>query len=119
MFRTLLIPASIALLLAPLACTDSLDHNPDNYAGVGVELTMEAAGARVVRVMDGSPAKEAGLEVGDVLLEIDGMSARGKKLAEVVKKVRGEPGSQLTALARTKGGNKSVTMTRAAIKQKR
>jgi len=98
------------------ACTDSgMDANPDSYVGVGVELTMEAAGARVVRVLVGSPASEAGLAVGDVVLQVGDESARGKTLAEIVKQLRGAPGSQVTLLARTAGGNKELTITRAPL----
>lgn len=119
MLRAFLSPLLPALaLVATFGCTEQMKANPDRYVGVGVELTMEAAGARVVRVLRGSPAKEAGLEAGDVVLEIAGASARGKTLAEVVKALRGEPGSQVTLLARTSGGNKQVTLTRAALKNR-
>jgi carboxyl-terminal processing protease len=118
MVRAFLLSCLFALALVPLACTEEMDANPDAYVGIGVELTMEAAGARVVRVLPGSPAGAAGLAAGDVVLEIGDTSARGKTLAEVVKQLRGEPGSQVTMLARTADGNKQVTVTRAPLQNR-
>lgn len=92
-----------------------MQANPERYVGIGVELTMVAAGARVVRVIENGPAASAGLVQDDVVLEVGGVSARGKTLAEVVKALRGEPGSNVQLLARTTDGNKHVTVTRRAI----
>lgn len=111
---------ALLCLLAPLAISlacqgEVLEANPERYVGIGVELTMEAAGARVVRVIDKGPAAEAGLQPNDVVLEIEGAPARGKGLADVVNAVRGEPGSSLQLLVRTSDGNKEITVTRRAI----
>lgn len=106
----------LALLAITVACQkDVLDANPERYVGIGVELTMEAAGARVVRVIEDGPAAEAGLQPNDVVLEVEGAPARGKGLADVVNAVRGAPGSKLQLLVRTSDGNKELTVTRRAI----
>lgn len=98
------------------ACqSETIDAFPDHYVGVGVELTMEAAGARVVRVLPGGPAAEGGLEPGDVVLEVEGQPVRGKALAEIVSGLRGEPGSTVRLRARTARGDRVVTLTRRAI----
>jgi C-terminal processing protease CtpA/Prc len=116
---TLRCAAVAVVLLGMMGCPQTkIDPQPSNYVGIGVELTMEAAGARVTRVVEGGPAAEMGLAVGDVILEVGGKSARGNTLAEVVSRMRGEPGSTLQLLARTKDGNKSLTLTRRAIDNK-
>lgn len=115
--RALLLPLLAAVLLGGLSgCPrTAMEANPERYAGIGVELTMEAAGARVVRVIEGGPADEAGLQADDVVLEVAGHSARGKSLADVVDKLRGEPGSTVQLLARTGEGNRTLTVTRRTV----
>lgn len=109
----------LALLAITLACQkDVLDANPEHYVGIGVELTMEAAGARVVRVIDDGPAARAGLAANDVVLEIEGQPARGESLADVVNALRGQPGSQVKLLVRTSDGNKALTVTRRPIENR-
>lgn len=106
----------LALIAFLFACEkEVLEANPERYVGIGVELTMEAAGARVVRVIDEGPAAQAGLQPNDVVLEIEGAPARGRGLADVVNAVRGTPGSSLQLLVRTSDGNKEITVTRQAI----
>jgi serine protease Do len=46
-------------------------------------------GAVVNSVMEGSPANEAGLEVGDVVIEFDGQKVEGSEsLADAMRKVK-------------------------------
>lgn len=105
-----------ALIAVASACErETMEANPERYVGIGVELTMEAAGARVVRVIDEGPAAASGLAKNDVVLEIEGVPARGMSLAEVVKSLRGEPGSSVKLLARTGEGNKELHVARKAI----
>ena len=71
--------------LAPAAAYEALalDSPPSDGAFVGIELAESVAGSldamefmsglRVLAVVAGSPAETAGLHVGDVVLEIDGI----------------------------------------------
>jgi carboxyl-terminal processing protease len=104
------------LLLSTAGCSERVvDAQPKHYVGIGAELTMEAAGARVVRILDGSSAREHGLVEGDVLLEVEGRPVRGRTLADVVTDLRGEEGSEVALLVRTRDGNRTVTVERRAI----
>ena len=110
--------SSLAVLVGAWlsACqAETLEAFPAHYVGIGVELTLEAAGARVVRVIPGGPAARGGLEPGDVVLEIEGHPVRGKALAEIVRDLRGEPGSTVTVRARTAGGDRVVTVQRQSL----
>ena len=98
------------------ACTkEAMDAYPDSWVGVGVELRMEPAGARVVRVIRGGPAAAAGLAPDQVILEVEGRSLRGKKLSEVVAMLRGEPQTEVKLVVHTDSGEKPFTLTRKAI----
>ena len=52
---------------------------------LGVELDSSGAGARIVRVLAGSPAERVGLKTGDQVVRADGIEVRGpRELARIV-----------------------------------
>ncbi len=65
-----------------------------SYEGIGAFVTIED-GKIVLSPMDDSPALRAGLEVGDVVLEVNGVSVEGRSLQEVVDEVRGPVGTKV------------------------
>jgi C-terminal processing protease CtpA/Prc len=81
---------------AVLACNQNMDAHPASYVGVGVELTVKGGVPSVVRVIDGSPASQAGLVAGSTVVRVDGQPTQGKGLAEVVNALRGPPDSEVT-----------------------
>jgi carboxyl-terminal processing protease len=64
-----------------------------SYSGVGIEVNQVDGEVVVVSPMEGTPAEEAGIEAGDVLVAIDGESVVGIGLDETVERMRGAPGS--------------------------
>jgi C-terminal processing protease CtpA/Prc len=90
-----LVPA--AFLLALAACRgNTLKAFPEEYAGIGVELSTKEGPPRVVKSMPGSSALEHGIILGDEVIAIDEDTTRGMSLAQVVERLRGPPGSQVT-----------------------
>lgn len=65
------------------------------YVGIGITIqqTTEGEGFMVLSVTPGSPAQEAGILPGDVLVEVDQQSVAGLPLETVRSMVRGEEGS--------------------------
>ena len=99
-----------------VACQQNvIEAMPDSYVGVGVELTIDAAGARVERTLPASAAAEAGLQAEQVILEVNGVVLRGKRLADVVSMLRGAPNTQVEILVRTPEGERQLTLTRRAL----
>ncbi|MCP4500840.1 MAG: PDZ domain-containing protein [Deltaproteobacteria bacterium] len=84
------------------ACSEELEAFPDHYVGIGVELDMETTGARVVRVLEGGPAAAAHFSGGDLILQADSTSLRGKTLAQVVSLLRGAEDSKLNLIVQKK-----------------
>lgn len=73
------------------------------YVGVGVRLEDKDKKVLVVSPIDGSPAAQAGIRAGDVLVAVDGNSVQGMDLTEVVKRVKGPEGTGVT-LTMERGG---------------
>lgn len=62
----------------------SAQDNP-GQAFLGIRFAEDESGAKVTRVLPGSPADAAGLEVGDVITAMDGTAVTVDNLSEVVQ----------------------------------
>ncbi|GAB4252978.1 MAG: S41 family peptidase [Thermoleophilia bacterium] len=71
------------------------EHAGGAYSGVGMTVEMKAGLVTVVSTFEGSPAEEAGLQPGDIILGVDGESVRGEQLEEVVSKIKGPEGTRV------------------------
>lgn len=63
------------------------------FGGIGVELGLVDGRITVIAPIDDSPAKRAGLTSGDALIRLDDEPIKGRTLTEIVKALRGEPGT--------------------------
>jgi carboxyl-terminal processing protease len=88
-----------------------------NYAGIGAVLTKstEDDSVMVVTVYEGSPAEQAGLRSGDVIISADDVVAKDEDLDIFVRSVRGEEGSVVTIVYERDGVQTSVDVTRAQV----
>ena len=66
-----------------------------NFQGIGAELTTKSGVITVVTPLKGSPAKKAGLMPEDIIIKVDKEEIRDLSLTEVVKKIRGEKGTEV------------------------
>ncbi|MCH4167189.1 MAG: S41 family peptidase [Megasphaera sp.] len=94
------------------------DQTTGSYAGIGVYLGKGEDGALVAGVMDDSPASEAGLVRGDVIVAIDGTATKGRELEDISKSVRGPAGSSVTLTISHDGTEKDVVLERRQIHMK-
>ena len=79
------------------AYTDLLNAQSGKLMGIGVELAIDQSGyAKVIKVYDESPAKEAGLQRGDYITTIDGADIKSLGSVEAIQnKLRGESGTSV------------------------
>lgn len=91
-----------------------------HFGGVGMVMGQQKDGRFVVvSPIEDTPAFQAGIKAGDILLKIDGNDLSGQNLNQVVKQIRGEDGSQVTlTLQRGNEEPKDITVTRSDIKLK-
>jgi carboxyl-terminal processing protease len=88
------------------------------FEGIGALLNVNEAGNPVILApMDGSPAQKAGLRPGDIILEVNGEDVSQSPLNEVVRRVLGPAGTDVTLTVRSPDNNqvRQVTITRARI----
>ena len=127
--------APVALEFAYGAC-DALDDytsnlTPDkledlyamidgNFVGLGIELKLDTEGLRLVGVIRGGPAWEAGLKVGDQIVRVAGHAVRGLSLDEAASRLQGTEGTsvEITVL-RSDGSSRSFALVRRAVSRSR
>jgi C-terminal processing protease CtpA/Prc len=94
-----------------------LNYFADNYKGrgwAGVSLEKTDDGLSVAEVHPGTPAAQAGIKVGDVLLAINGMEADDEGSWAGLKD-KMVPGNELTYTVNRNGKNKDVSFTLAEM----
>lgn len=62
--------------------------------GIGLRLRLAHLQPRVLETLKGSPARTAGIQVGDVITEIDGTDTTGLPLHQTLALLRGGPGDR-------------------------
>ena len=70
------------------------------YTGIGVRVAYRTDRAHIVAVHPGSPAEGSGLHAGAEIFEIDGETAVGTSRDDIVSRILGPPGSELTLTVR-------------------
>ncbi|MDA8019056.1 MAG: S41 family peptidase [Thermoanaerobaculia bacterium] len=74
----------------------------------GLVLLKERGVAYVVAVEEGSPAASAGLEMGDILSEINGLRTRSTPLFSLIDLLAGEPGTRIEVERLRQGQKKQL-----------
>ncbi len=88
-----------------------------SFEGIGAYVSMEEGEVLIVAPIDGSPAEQAGILAGDVILEVDGEPVDGKSLDQVIFLVRGPADSEVVLTVRRPEVQEplQVLITRAQI----
>ena len=73
------------------------------YGGVGMLIEPQEGAVVVSKVYPNTPAAEAGILEGDRIVGVDSQSTRGWKLEQVSGKLKGPPGTKVTAKFARKG----------------
>lgn len=89
------------------------------YSGVGLLLQRSSDGdVEVINVYDDSPASEAGILTGDIIVEINGISLIGIDAGEfeaVADEIRGESGTELSLTVERNGEKIGFTLVRGDV----
>src|SRR5262249_9481673 len=91
------------------------------FGGIGIRIGVDLHRSGQIFVespMVGTPAYEAGIMAGDLILKVDGKSTENMSLKKVVDVIQGEPGTKIALTVLHEGGKApvDVEITRAEIK---
>ncbi len=86
------------------------------YVGIGAQVDQIDGFLTIVSPMDDSPALEAGVQAGDVVLEIDGVSTFERELNDSIKMLSGKPGTSVDIRVRhLDASEQDITIVRRQI----
>jgi carboxyl-terminal processing protease len=89
------------------------------FGGVGIQVSTDSRGIlQVISPLVGTPAYEAGVLAGDLIVKIDGKSTETITLSDAVEMIQGEPGQKVTLTVLHEGSKEPVDleMVRAVIR---
>lgn len=86
-------------------------QNRGEFGGLGIEVTMENGVVKVVSPIDETPAARAGVQAGDLIVEIDGQQVMGLSLNDAVDKMRGRVGTPITLTIIRTGASEPLRLT--------
>jgi carboxyl-terminal processing protease len=84
------------------------------FQGIGAEMNETNGNIVIVGTMDGSPAQKAGLQPGDIILDVNGQPVTG--LQEAHDNITGPAGTSVTLTIQSPSGTTTdITIVRATI----
>lgn len=87
-----------------------------DYSGIGITFSSDNNGFIILRVMEDSPAEEAGLKVGDYVIAVDGKDYSDMEM--MARAIRGKAGSRVEITYYRDGSEKTVNIERRKITEK-
>jgi carboxyl-terminal processing protease len=89
------------------------------FGGLGIQVSLENGVIKVVSPIEDTPAFRAGLKPADLITHLNGEIIKDRPIMYSVRKMRGEPGSDITLTISREGmPSFDVTITRAIIRVK-
>jgi carboxyl-terminal processing protease len=88
-----------------------------NFSGVGIRIESHKDGAFIIGTLPNSPAREAGLVAGDIVVMVNKVSIKDWTINEIASIIRGTPGTHITlGVQRMASGIvEQITLTRANV----
>jgi carboxyl-terminal processing protease len=88
------------------------------FGGLGIEVGMEDGLVKVISPIEDTPAYNAGIKSGDLIIKLDETMVKGLTLNDAVKRMRGKPGSKiiLTIIRKEEAKPLTITLVRSIIK---
>ena len=96
---------------------DSLQETTTGeFGGLGIEVGREDGYIKVISPIDDTPAYRAGIQAGDLIIQIDNRPTRQILPEEAAQLMRGEPGTEVTVTIAREGREPfDLTLTREVI----
>ncbi|GHD34224.1 S41 family peptidase [Halioglobus pacificus] len=81
------------------------------FSGLGLEVNMEDGYVKIIAPIDGSPAADAGLQTGDIIIKLGSVPVKGMSLNEAIELMRGPKGSEIELTVGRPGDGQPFTVT--------
>src|SRR6201990_1151298 len=81
------------------------------FAGLGIEVTMEDGLIKVVSPIDDTPASKAGIMANDIITQLDDEAVQGLTLNQAVEKMRGPVNTKIKLTIMRKGADKPIEVS--------
>ena len=102
-----------ASYLSPAEFQNFLDGlEGENFVGIGVLVGKRDDGSFMVKgVFSDGPARDAGVQFGDVFVSVDGVSTDGKDMEEIIGMIKGKEGEVVNILFARSGAPKPINIS--------
>jgi carboxyl-terminal processing protease len=81
------------------------EQTTGNYGGLGIQIDVRGGTIVVVAPLPNTPAERAGIEAGDQIVAVEGVTTQGLNQDEALKTLRGPPGSTVNIQVRRPGSS--------------
>lgn len=72
--------------------TSSIDNK---FTGIGIQVLTDEEGVKITNVFNTSPAEEAGLKVGDIIIKANDIALKGLSSEQAISYIKGEEGTSV------------------------
>ena len=88
------------------------------FSGIGLSVSEAKRGLRVSQVFEGTPAEDAGISSGDLVVEVSGESIAGVSSTAAASRIKGPPGTEvaITVVDGETGRRRNLDVERAEVK---
>ena len=83
------------IFLPPKDAEEFEENISGNFSGVGMEVGVRNGVITVIAPLPDTPAEQAGIFAGDIIVRIDAVSTEGMSIDEAVQHIRGEKGTEV------------------------
>ncbi len=103
--------------LNPQEASLQLTDIAGQFEGIGAQIGERDGYPLIIAPLDGSPAEKAGIQAGDVIVQVDGQSVSGLSIDKIVSMVRGPKGTtvKLTVIHPGQGTLTEIAVQRDTI----
>jgi len=103
--------------MTPSMVQEQRNYTAGEFEGIGAYVEMRDGFVTIVSPIDNSPAQAAGVQPGEIVLEVDGRDTTGLTLQEVIDMILGPAGTtvSITFFNPETGEERTLTIERARI----
>ena len=87
-----------------------------DFEGIGIWAVQQSGETLVSGVIEGTPAEEAGIQAGDIIVTVDGVPITGLAIDEVVAMIKGPQGTNVDLLVHRWNDGKETTQKLSVIR---